>query len=350
MNVIFKREDFTLCKVPVPKGYPQSQTHAGVARLNRDYFLVTSPFPNIKYKKIILYLRVAIRKLTRGLLFNTPEGEYYENPCLYIGNTLTTAPPTLFHLMHQQPLMDTPERLFGLPTFNSDPDIFVENDEIYILNRSVVRTEEYKGGGYRAAIKLFLIRGRNINDHFSLEETFVLKSGHRNIISPCLSKKDGEYILVYLDTNSYNDGSTFKGLYVQKSVILRNLQSDSEIKKINVESCDYLPWHMSLFEYKQKIYTIIACVKKEQPYRCWQMLGEFDENMTELKIFQTPLTDYNSYRGAACVTDNGEFVLYNTTVHEKIKGSTSVDGRDVLMAHMPFDKLICTLQKERENE
>ena len=70
------------------------------------------------------------------------------------------------------------------------------------------------------------------------------------------------------------------------------------------------------------------------------MLGEFNQDLSCLKIYQTPLTDYSSYRGAACVNKNGEFVLYNTTVHEKIAGSKSVDGRDVIMAHMQFDKLL----------
>ena len=82
-------------------------------------------------------------------------------------------------------------------------------------------------------------------------------------------------------------------------------------------------------------------------HRCWQMLGEFDDDLTYLKIYRTPLTDYASYRGAACVTDSGLFVLYSTTVHEKIKGSKSVDGRDVIMAKMPFNELLRML-KERE--
>ena len=30
----FKKEDFILCDVPVPEGYPQSQTHAGIAVYN----------------------------------------------------------------------------------------------------------------------------------------------------------------------------------------------------------------------------------------------------------------------------------------------------------------------------
>ena len=346
MNTVFNRTDFTLCDVPVPKGYPQSQTHAGIALLNGSYILVTSPYPNIKYKKIILYLRVLVRKLTKGLFFNSPDGEYYENPCIYLGCSDNSEPPTTFNLMHQKPLMDTPESLFELPTFNSDPDIFVEDDDIYIMNRSVFRTELIKGSGYKATIKLYLIRGKVINKHFSLEETYILKSGFTAIISPCLIKIKEKYVLVYLDTNSYNDGSTFKGIYIQTADSLRGLQCNTATRKINLVSGDYLPWHMSLFEYKHRIYSIVACVKKGHPNRCWQMLGEFDKNLSVLKIYQTPLTDYASYRGAACVTDKDELILYSTTVHEKVKGSKSVDGRDVVMAHMPFEEIINLLKAD----
>ena len=102
---------------------------------------------------------------------------------------------------------------------------------------------------------------------------------------------------------------------------------------------------MSVFQYQNRLYAIIACVKKGEGHRCWQMFGDFDEDLTSLTIYNTPLTDYKSYRGAACVTPEGEFVLYSTTVHEQIKGSKAVDGRDVIMAHMPFKQLLETLRK-----
>ena len=70
------------------------------------------------------------------------------------------------------------------------------------------------------------------------------------------------------------------------------------------------------------------------------MFGEFNEDLTELVIYPTPLTDYNSYRGAAVVRDDGVFVLYSTVLWEHIKGSKSVDGRDVILAQCAFSDLL----------
>lgn len=345
---IFKKSDFSLCYVPVPKGYPQSQTHSGIIIHKGNYYLVTSPYPNVRYNKCVVYLRVAIRKISGGLLFNTPAPDYYENPCIYIGEHNNGNPPISFNIMAKRALMENPENLYDLPTFNSDPDISIDGEDIIVLNRAVYRTEIVKGGGYKAKIKLFLLRGRDDNKHFSLEECFVLKRGDKNIISPCLIRMKKKYLFVYLDTNSYNDGLTFNGLYYQIADSLKGLQSDDSIQRINVFSGDFLPWHMSLFEYKDRLYTIIACVKKGLKHRCWQLLGEFNANMTELFVYPIPLTDYSSYRSAACVTESGEFVLYNTTVHEKIRGSKAVDGRDIIMSHMPFDELLSVFHKANQ--
>ena len=112
------------------------------------------------------------------------------------------------------------------------------------------------------------------------------------------------------------------------------------IHEVAVESGHLLPWHMSLFSYDDKLYTIIACVEKgDKSKKIWQMFGEFSDDLSKLIVFPRPLTDYNSYRGAALVNEQGIFILYSTTVHEHILGSKSVDGRDVVMAHMPFTDL-----------
>ena len=62
---VFQKADFTLCDVPVPKGYPQSQTHAGVAFFENKYYLTTSPFPGPQYG----VWEARFRKLVRTLSF-----------------------------------------------------------------------------------------------------------------------------------------------------------------------------------------------------------------------------------------------------------------------------------------
>jgi hypothetical protein len=113
---------------------------------------------------------------------------------------------------------------------------------------------------------------------------------------------------------------------------------------VEIDVSEFIPWHMSLFSHNDSLYAIVACVKRGTTSRCFQMLGEFSEDLSKLKIFKQPLTDYNSYRGSGYVSTDNIFHLYTTTVHEKIIGGTSIDGREILYAQMPFEDLITKLK------
>lgn len=346
-NVIFKKDAFALCKVPVPKGYPQSQTHSGIALHSGKLYLTTSPFPNVKYPQLLAYARIVIRKLSLGLICKGIIGEKYENPLLLIGDNTNVDPPTDFALMQSKPLMDTPDPYYGFPAFNSDPDIFIEDNKINIINRSIFRTKICSGAILnKYVIRLYLITGSIDCSRFKFERNILFKEFDDKIsISPCLTRYEDSYRLFRIETSSYLDGKSFDGIYVQSSQTIDGFMNNEEWIKIQVEEGDFLPWHMSVFSYEGHLYTIIACVRKGVRGRCWQMLGEFSRDLSTMHIYQTPLTDYKSYRGSAVVREDGEFILYNTTVHEKIKGGKSVDGREVIMAHMPFEKLLAELKE-----
>lgn len=342
MNVVFSRKDFDLCHVPVPKGYPQSQTHVGVFPTNRMLLLTSSPFPAVKRSKIANYVRIALRKLSCGLLCNEQKAETYENPCLYKSDDGIT-----FGLMQSRPLMEVPDAYYGLPSFNSDPDIYVEGDKIYVLNRAIFRTKLTPGlHRDEYMIRLYLIKGELDKGRFKYISTNLLNESTELSVSPCICKYQGKYILMKLYTNCYNDGENFEGLRYVKSETICGLKNTDNWVTIKVEAGNYLPWHISVFRREERLYAIVACIERGIGHRCWQMFGEFNDDLTELFIYQTPLTDYKSYRGSAYVKESGEFVLYNTTVHEKIKGSKSVDGRDVIVAHMPFEELLSKLKAE----
>ena len=341
---IFKKEEFTLCDVPVPQGYPQSQTHSGIAEYAGRYYLTTSPYPVVKYSKLIKYIRVGLRKLSMGWLYKPIIGEAFENPCLYIGDDVSSGFPSKFIQMTSRPLMQTPERYYGLPAFNSDPDIFIEDGFIYILNRSVFRTRILKRG-YESRTNIYLIKGVAEGNQFKQLSNQLIREWDKPYASPCLTKYRNEYILTYLDTNSGNDGESFNGLFIERIRDINEITACNKSQKIKLDSGNLLPWHMSLFHFGGKLYTIIACVEKgDRPIKIWQMLGEFNDDLTNLKIYSKPLTDYNSYRGAAYVNEQGLFVLYSTTVHEYIHGSKSVDGRDVVMVSMPFAELLTKVE------
>lgn len=336
---IFDRKDFTLCSVPVPRGYPQSQTHSGIALHNGRYYLTTSPYPERKYTRWQFYPRYILRKLTNERLF--PNGDFYENPCLYVGEKGDiNEVPVNFHPITPFPLANTPNRLNGLPAYNSDPDIFVEKDTFYLLNRTVYRKKMQKHG-YESETHIHLLSGKLNGDSMQILTDDLIKVWDKPYVSPCLTKFGEQYLFTYLDTCSALDAQTFDGLFIQRINCIEAVKGDSDTEQVEVISHELLPWHMSLFQYENKLYTIIACVKRgDVTCKILQMFGEFNDDLSELHIYQTPLTDYNSYRGAACVQPGGMLVLYTTTVHEKVPGSKSVDGRDILMASMPFDSFL----------
>lgn len=348
-RIIFQKSDFILCGVPVPVGYPQSLTHAGIASYKGHFYLTCSPFPSYRNSRYVSYIREFLKRLSLGRLCNRKAGESFENPLLYYGVTKNNEPATDFYLMQQRPLMEAPEPYFGLPAFNSDPDIFIEGDTIYVLNRAIFRTELRPGELLnKYIIRLYLISGKIDGNKFKFERNILFKESESIFVSPCITHYNNDYLLTYLDTASYIDGKTFKGLYLMKSNTIDGLKNEENWNKVSIQVNGYTPWHMSVFQHYDKLYSIVACVKKYTGHFCWQMLGEFTDDLSCLKIYNTPLTDYNSYRGAACVRDDGEFVLYSTTVHEKIKGSKAVDGRDIIMAHMPFGDLLRMLKEQEQ--
>lgn len=337
MDCIFSKKDFVLCDVPVPQGYPQSQTHVGVKIVEGQYYLSTSPYPSRILPVWKLYFLVFLRKLTLGKANYLYRGEWFENPCLYKGIvTNGDEIPSRFQLIEGSPLMDRPKDLYGYGSYCSDPDIYTEDGTFYILNRETIKHPNPQLG----FTDVYLIQGKIKNGAFEKEKCQKLFDNDTDK-SPCLIKK-GIYYYLSLETNSYNDGKPCVKLNKRTSEC--SLWNWSEKKGIKLIRGNYEPWHMSVFMTNNKLYTVIACIKDGIKQRCWQMLGEFSDDLSELKIFQTPLSDYNSYRGAAIVRKDGEFILYSTTVHEKVNGSKSVDGRDVIMAHMPFERLLSELR------
>lgn len=342
MKPVFDKSFFQLCNVPVPEGYPQSQTHVGVKKEGDAIILTTSPFPSVVRERFDIYMRAALHKASFGLLCKSIRGECYENPLIY-----SSIDGLDFTLMQSRPLMEKPDPYYGLPAFNSDPDLFVEGNHIYVLNRAIYRTKltpERKRDEYE--IRIFLIKGQLDKGRFKYYSTTLLKETTDLIVSPCITKYRGRYLYLSLWTNCYNDGESFDGMRYVTANTVEGLSEEDSWQSVEVVSDKWIPWHMSVFSYKDRLFSIVACVEKGYPHKCWQMFGEFSEDLTKMTIYPNPLTDYNSYRGAAYVDDNGNFVLYTTTVGERIKGGKSCDGREVLMAKMNFELLLKRVSEE----
>lgn len=341
-QAIFDKKDFTLCDVPVPDGYPQSQTHSDIIQYNGRLVMSTSPFPEERDMRKRAIKKI-LRKLTGGRLGKLTNGEAFENPCLYISIASANSTPTVFKPMAHNPLVGTPEKFSGIPSFNSDPQVFFDRGQIFVFNR-VIRREQNRGkdpGKYHYLTDIYRIDGSVVEDNFSVENVSLFRQFTEPCISPSVIHFRDAYYFVYLDSYSYNDGETFKGMYLIKSTSIEGLKTEDSVKEINVQSPEgILPWHFSLFQYAGKLYAVVACVEKGKRNRCIQMLGVFDDNVSTLTIFKTPLTNMSSYRGCGFVDDNGTFVFYNTTVNEYFKRDNSVDGRNVVMARLDFNSLI----------
>lgn len=342
---LFNKSEFKMCTIPVPKGYPQSLTHCGVALVGDTTFLIASPYPVVSRHPLLEYLRILINKISYGFLGKTVNGEIFENPCIYVGVGCNM--PSKFLPIYDNPIEKTPLPIYDLPSYNSDPDLFVENGRFYILNR-VVHRKRGERGELSNEIHLFQYQGYLEQHRLKLEEKKLIYTSEKSILSPCFTKYNNVYHYFYIESNSAIDSASFDGIFVTKSnVILADLK-DVPFNRIGVSNSKWLPWHMSLFVSKGKLYSLVSCVYKGDPSKkVWLMLGEFDNDVKTLHIYNTPLTDYNSYRSSAYVNDDGVFVLYASTVNEKIKGSSSVDGRDIILTYTSFESLINQL-KERE--
>lgn len=342
----FKKEDFILCDVPVPEGYPQSQTHAGIAIYNGKFYLTCSPYPLKKYSRLQIYAKLLLQKLTFGKLGQFVDADSYENPLLYEGIDNGGKPPFKFRLLHPAPLMESPKRIEGVQSYNSDPDIFVEDDTFYILNRSYYRSKDASKHTNQKAL-ISLIEGGIRSGVFSINYIEELTKTDKSFLSPCVTHYNSQYIYAHLESNSAIDGKTFEGIYLSKGKSIDDFKTNTYFEKTEIDTNDLLPWHMSLFTHKDTLYAIITCAQKNcKIITMQQYLGRFDKDLTMLHIYRKPLVGLNSYRGAACILSDEMFVLYTTTVHENIKGSKSVDGRNILLAYTSFPELLEVLQDE----
>lgn len=358
ISSIFKKNDFILCDVPVPIGYPQSQTHAGISyvpsKLNGySYWLVSSPFPNKKPNRLIIIIKKALKSiLLKNISIKTKNnnnkvtGEDYENPMLYFANeTEKGEPPIKFIPFRDNPLMDKPKDIYGGGTYCSDPDIFIENSDVYILNRETFRRYYFKEKNqYSSYTRINLLHGKVVDSEFKIINIDTKFTEIDLAGSPCIINFNDKYHYIYLITNSYNDGKDIGKLVIRSD---NTIEGRFESKKIaRVDGGNFIPWHLSVFQHNGTLYSVVACIIKGNKRRCYQMLGEFDNNLDTLKIYQIPLTNLNSYRGSAFVREDGEFILYSTTVFEKFTGSKSIDGREIIVAHKKFDLILKELQNK----
>lgn len=330
---VFKEEDFELCDLPLPDGYPNSWTHAGIEYVmdgygGFHYFLTCSPYPNYN--------------------------DDYENPMLFYAEARAgNIPPTSFTPYPHNPLQSDPG-----DGYNADPDILYADSSLHIINRPYLRPDSIWVNIQHSVI---------INEKLCFTKPTILYSNHQEpynfgqdslskttLISPSLVKYNGKYRCYHLVTNSYNDNSDCKGIVIMEGDSISTNDPFKMIKIGQINACPAKPWHMDVFQYSGKLYAIVcAYVPKENHFQnipivgrflvkerhCYQYLAVSDDGIN-FKVYPKPLTTINSYRSSAFVREDGMFILYISTIDYKPRCSISQDGRNIMLAFKPFKEVI----------
>lgn len=333
MPSVFEDNDFELCTLPLPKEYPNSWTHASVEYVKDSvngyqYFFACTPYPNYNDK--------------------------YENPMFYYANARNgNIPPKDFIAYSGNPLQEVPDG-----GYNSDPDVAYLDSFLFVLNRIYIKHRAEKATIQKCRVTEGVFNFDSpvlIYDSEQNPKHFGLGDYTPTLISPSIIKYKNELRCYQLATNSYNDNSDCKGLIVMKgnNPNLDHSFSLEKIGKIDMPECAK-PWHIDVFQYQGKLYAIICAYIHPNKYilkipflrrfylkerYCIQYLAVSNDGIN-FKAYKKPLTSINSYRSSAFIREDGMFVLYISTLAYRPKGDVSVDGRNIMVAYKPFDKIL----------
>lgn len=335
-KAVFQDSEFELCSVPLPKGYPNSWTHAGIEYVKEgfngyQYFLTCSPYPNYN--------------------------DDFENPMFYFANARQdNKPPVEFLAYVGNPLQEDPGE-----GYNADPDVVYADSNLYVINRPYLRPDSVWVNIQKCQIDSGLFNFNNPKNLYNNHQNpynFGFPSSYKTtLISPSIIKYKDNYRIYHLATNSYNDNTDCKGVVVMVSESIDGEKSYRYYKTGTISSFHAKPWHIDVFKFQDKLYAIICAYIHEDPFwghipfiarftsherKCYQYLAESEDGIN-FKVYDKPLTTINSYRSSAFVRDDGLFVLYISTLGYRPKGNISEDGRNIMMASMPFEQVLAIL-------
>jgi hypothetical protein len=170
-----------------------------------------------------------------------------------------------------------------------------------------------------------------------------------HIMSPAWAFINGKYTIFDINSGSYNYADkNNECMYIRMSQAQTlGLDAMAEVRKIGILGHQIEPWHLSVFEYAGRYYSIICGTTRGVPSissgRIY--LAEFDANVKNLFIYSKPLFELRAYRSDAYVDENGLFVLYANTFEDTSYGGYSgTQGKDIFVASMDFETLLKKLR------
>lgn len=314
-KIIFKNNPYFWCEIPVPENYPiQSQTHPSVVSLKEGWkganiWLATTPYPEARVE--------------------------YENPCIYYADSSLGKPATTFMPIKNNPILEWP----GGSKFNSDVELFFENNTLYSLIR------EYDN---ETASKELKIQHSADGQTWSLPiRIYKTTEKSEEILSPSLVRLEDRMRIYCLNGTA---GIGKKGRCTGIDIFEGSDIEHQDYKKVrtgtflNKEELELEPWHCDVFEYKGKLYMVLCSRnnKKKTLRSPMETYLAVSENTFDFYIFPKPLVRHiKTYRPTAYV-DNGQFFLYFSSVGKYLN-----DGSDRNIGVTVFDmeNLLTELQK-----
>jgi hypothetical protein len=308
-NVVIGNRKYCWCSVPVPLGYPkQSQTHPAIVYSPQkwngySFWLATTPYPNEDIK--------------------------YENPCIYKSNDHKDFQP-----IKNNPVLEYPGNL----AYNSDPELFMYNDKLYLINR------ENENSNYLREIKLMSSQN---GEEWSVPETiYTSNDENRQLLSPSYIKKGDKHLIYFLNGDAgVGKHGTCTGIEISETEDLTSgFKLSASGAFINKDEVKVEPWHFDLFEYNNLLYMILCGrdrARKTFRNPMYTYLA-VSEDYINFRIYSKPVIRHlKSYRPSAYI-DNNILHLYFSVIGDFMKDNSD---RNIGYTSIPFEELLNELKE-----
>lgn len=351
----FSRSDIKFCQVPIPpiddnkanqsvdftadqiSKYSQSQTHPSIyynasGWNGHKWWLATTPYP-----------------YSVGV---------FENPCIYYADDqIDGTPPVEF-----TPISGTADGIYTVinnpitkvssnADTNSDPDIIVINDVMYMISRD---NADHHNPFMQKSLTGEAWTPRGVTplwDNVSL--------GLPELVSPSFLKVDNK-ILAYCCTGTSGinyinipDATGISwGIYIMEGTTLENGVDFQYAGKCYISGDKKIqPWHMDICLHDGKYYMVVCATEIGSGTGAMHLfLAESSDGITFYMYSKPLLNAFASYRPSLCVDSSSRLVIYGST-NSATPTSTELgdvtpapDGRYIIMVADTLSHVISDLK------
>ena len=303
-HIVIGGDEFAFCKIPVPAGYAQSQTHPAILYIpdtwhGYTHIMATTPYPKADI--------------------------HYENPCVYYSSNEDS--PIVFTPNPSNPIIPPPSEK---DAFNSDPCLYFENNRLYLLNRRCERTH---------ALREIEVCYSDDGMTFSQPVTIITETADKKeLLSPSMIPHENFKRIYFLNGDAgIGKNGKCSGIDIYEGTSFEN--SDFAYlttgQFLNSKENGIEPWHFDLFEYEKKLFMVL-CGRNKRRKGIRNQMNTYlavSEDYENFYIFPTPLVKLlKTYRPTAYLDDRICLHLYFSVV-----GKVAKDKSDRAIALVNFD-------------